>query len=160
MIFHIRFQHITQQISEYFNRKNLQNVRKVSKSWQEFIDDRIIPWNEIFKNKDCNKVFQLSCQNGLKNIAVILVKKSLNLKVNLNAKDKNGKTGLHLACINGHSKIIEMLIENSVEQNIDLNSKDEDGRTTFHLGTIQILRNQDFGFFLTHSPTHPVINPY
>ena len=108
MVFHPRFQHITKQIFKHLDNENLKNLREISISWQEFIDNRNILWNEVFKNKDCNNAFQLSCQDGLTNIARFLIKRSVHFKVNLNAKKENGKTALHLACIFEQSKIIEL----------------------------------------------------
>ena len=39
----------------------------------------------------------------------MLIKKSVEFKIDLNAKDQSGNTGFHVAIKNGHMKIVEML---------------------------------------------------
>ena len=44
MVFYEAFQHITEQIFEKLGTKSLKNCRKVSKSWQNCVDDQNILW--------------------------------------------------------------------------------------------------------------------
>ena len=41
----------------------------------------------------------------------MIIKKSNELNIDINAKDYNDCTAFHLGCENGHSKIAEMLLE-------------------------------------------------
>ena len=42
-----RFDHIAEQIFMQFDKKSLVYCREVSKSWQEYIDDKNLPWIQI-----------------------------------------------------------------------------------------------------------------
>ena len=64
MEFHLRFQHITEQIFEKLDKESLKNCREVSKSWQNFIDNRNILWIKLIKKEEGNKAFQLACIKG------------------------------------------------------------------------------------------------
>ena len=44
-----RFSHIAEQIFEHLDDKSLANCRGVVKYWQEFIDNRNLPWKRIMK---------------------------------------------------------------------------------------------------------------
>jgi ankyrin repeat protein len=46
--------------------------------------------------------------------------------VNINFKDKDGRTPLSWAAQNGYSDVVELLLEN---EDIDIDSKDKDRRT-------------------------------
>ena len=133
MVFYPRFQHITEQIFEKLDGNSLKNCRKVSKSWQECIDNRNILWNKIVEKEDGNKTFQLACKNGHSKMVEMLIKKPAKFNIDLNAKYDEGMTAFHWACTNGYSKIAEMLIQKSTEFNIDLNVKDRWDNTAFHL---------------------------
>ena len=133
MVFYPRFQHITEQIFEKLDSKSLKNCRKVSKSWQECIDNQNILWNQIVEKEGGNKTFQLACKNGHSKMVEMLIKKPAKFKIDLNAKDGDGNTAFLVACKNGHSKIAEMLMQKSAEFNIDLNAEDEDDMTAFQL---------------------------
>ena len=62
------------------------------------------------------------------------MKKSSDLRIDLNKKDSEDITAFQSACINGHKKMAEMLIEKSYEFGIDLNAKTKAyGTTAFHL---------------------------
>ena len=65
-------------------------------------------------------------------IADILIQKSVELSIDLNAKDSLNDTAFHLACMDANSKIAEILIQKSDEFDIELNAKDADGLTAFH----------------------------
>ena len=49
------------------------------------------------------------------------MQKSLEFNIQLNAKDRSGRTAFHRVCCKGRSKIAEMLILKSAEFDIDLN---------------------------------------
>ena len=97
MVFYPRFQHITEQIFEKLDSKSLKNCRKVSKSWQECIDNQNILWNKIVKKKGGNKTFQLACKNGHSKMVEMLIKKPAKFNIDLNAKHEEGKTAFHFA---------------------------------------------------------------
>ena len=113
--------------------KSLKNCRKVSKSWQECIDNQNILWNKIVEKKGGNETFQLACKNGHSKMAEMLIQKAAEFNIELNGKNLNGLTAFHLACENGYSETAELLMQKSTELNIELNAKDKDGRTAFHL---------------------------
>ena len=62
----------------------------------------------------------------------MLLKKSVELNIDLNAKDTADRTALHWACINGHFKIVEIILKKSTELNIDLNTANVFGQTAFY----------------------------
>ena len=62
----------------------------------------------------------------------------VNLILDLNIKDKYGRTPLHLACWNSHSKMIEILLQNSNNINKDLYTKDINEKTPFDLLNLKI----------------------
>jgi len=92
------------------------------------------------KCEDGGTPFHYACENGQEDLAEIIMKNSVGLNIDLNAKtnDRNfrknngGRTAFHFACYKGHAKIAEMLIKNSAQFKIDLNAKDNGGRTAFH----------------------------
>ena len=45
--FYPRFRHITEDIFKQMDKKSASNGKEVSKSWQEIIDYKKIPWIEI-----------------------------------------------------------------------------------------------------------------
>ena len=61
----------------------------------------------------------------------MLLQKSKEFKIKLNAKDKNGQTAFHLACKRGYTSIVKIMIENS--DSIRLGLRDNDGKTGFQL---------------------------
>ena len=130
MVFHARFQHISEGIFEKMDVKSLKNFRQVSKLWQECIDD--ILWNKIIKIEDSNKAFQWACENGLPKMAKVLIQKSKEFKVDVNMKDELDKTPFHHACIHGYFEIVELMFQKSTEFKIDLNAKDNCQMTGLH----------------------------
>ena len=69
-------------------------------------------------------------------IAKLLIEKSNELNIDLNAKNKEGQTGFHISCYqgyDGHLEIVKMLIQKSDEIKLELNAKDKAGHTAFHL---------------------------
>ena len=62
----------------------------------------------------------------------MLVQKSAQFNIDLNAKDRFGWTPFHDACIFGHVKTVEILMQKSAEFNIELNTKSFSGWTPLH----------------------------
>ena len=78
----------------------------------------------------------LACQFGYLDIAELLVKKSKELKINLNVKeDLVGWTPFHMACAYGQQNIVSMMTKNVTYFNVNLNlrAKDKEGRTGFQI---------------------------
>ena len=67
----------------------------------------------------------------MKNLEMIM-KSSSELKIELNTKSIEGKTGFQKACSLGHLEMAEMIVKNSSNTKIDLNIKDNEGLTPFH----------------------------
>ena len=118
LIFHSRFQHITEQIFDHLDKKSLKRCRTVAKSWQNCIDNRNILWKKIANAQNSNKVFRRACKKGHLKIFEMLIQKPLDFNINFNATNGNRETGLHLACTNGHIEIARMLILKSTKFNI------------------------------------------
>ena len=83
--------------------------------------------------------FLAACRKGCINIALILLNRTDELKIDLNTHTKNyyGHGAFHLACVHGHSEIAEIIIKNSSKLKIGLNSKNSDGCSAFHLACWQ-----------------------
>lgn len=77
--------------------------------------------NSIIFNKLILTIFVRLCYTFL--INRIIVDHLLQLKIDINGYDKNGKTALIVACENGNKKLVEYLIQNDV----DINKSDENG---------------------------------
>ena len=79
MVFYKGFQHISEYIFDILDIKSLQNCRRVSKSWQDCIDNQNILWIKIAENQETNpnEIFQLSCKRGNTKLAQALIKKSI-----------------------------------------------------------------------------------
>ena len=81
MIFYSRFSHITEKIFKKFDKSSLRIGREISKSWQTYIDDGNLLWNEII-NKDSGEAeFLLACWNGHLPITKILVQKHIEFNI-------------------------------------------------------------------------------
>ena len=72
------------------------------------------------KNNMGETPFHIACQNDNLKIVELIVQKSVECSVDLNAKDIYGWTPFHMACNEGHSKIIEILLKKSAEYYICL----------------------------------------
>ena len=59
------------------------------------------------------------------------MKNSVNLKIDLNARDKYGNTAFHYACMFGRKETVKMMIENSESLKLDLKAKNNDGKTAY-----------------------------
>ena len=55
----------------------------------------------------------MACQYGHSNIVEILINKSIDFDIDLNAENAEGWTAFYLACQNDHPKIAEMLNKSS-----------------------------------------------
>ena len=136
MAFYPGFPHIAELIFKEMDKKSLKVCRLLSKSWQEYIDDRNLLWKKIMEYEDPNRAFQSACNNGHFKMAEFLIQKSTELNIDLNANDETfGRgTAFHLACHIGNSNIAEMLVQKSADFNIDLNALDGVScKTAFHL---------------------------
>ena len=159
----MRFPHLPEQIMEELDFESLTKSRLVAISWKQFIDEREYRWfpfkDDIadLKNK-CRfgeTPFYFACENGKEDLAKTLLKNSVKLHIDLNAKKVGDTTAFHKACINNHAKIAELIMKNYVEFNIELNTKDKYGYTAFHWAccygstrTVQIMINNSESFKL------------
>ena len=74
----------------------------------------------------CNSgmtAFHLASKNGHLKIAELIVQKSAEFNIDLDAKTDNGMTAFHFSCQAGHFKIAELIMKKSAEFKIDLNTK-------------------------------------
>ena len=62
----------------------------------------------------------------------MIITKSQEFNIYLNAKDLFGRTAFYWTCMNCHSEIAKMIIKKSAEFNIELNVKNYIGRTAYH----------------------------
>ena len=81
--------------------------------------------------------FHHACCKGNSKVVQLLIQKSLDNNIDLDAKDSYGMTPFHWACRRGQSEVTKMLIQHSTKYGIDLNSKDNSGRTAFHFACEQ-----------------------
>ena len=61
----------------------------------------------------------------------MLLQKSAEKNIDLNARGDLGQTAFHCACEFGHRNIVEMMVDNAEAFQIDLTTKDYGGRTGF-----------------------------
>ena len=61
----------------------------------------------------------------------MLVLKSTEINIDLNAKDEEGMTAFHLACMWGNERIVGMMIDNAKSFKLDFITIDNNGRTGF-----------------------------
>ena len=89
-------------------------------------------YNEFERDYMRYTAFQIACKKGHFKIVELLIQKSGELKIDLNAKNFEGNSALHMACSYGHTELVHMLLQKSVEFNIDLNAKNRFGTSAFH----------------------------
>ena len=81
--------------------------------------------------------FHNACQNGHVKLAEMLMKKSIELDIDLNGKifdpAYDGWTPFHLACFFGKTDIVKIMIDNSESLKLDLTAKDKNKQTGFQL---------------------------
>ena len=64
----------------------------------------------------------MACKNGHLMIIEMLIQKTVEFSIDLNAEDNDGYTAFHNACKNGHFEVVEILMQKSIELEIELNS--------------------------------------
>ena len=129
----LRFPHVTEQIFQQLENKDLAKCREVKKLWQKFIDERNYPWLRIVNIptilRDGNTYMHLAALCGQLDIfEKIIIKEE-----NKNAKNHRGETPFLVACRKGQLNIALILQKKADELRIDLNAKDNNGWTAFHL---------------------------
>ena len=90
----LRMEHIPEQIFQKLDFRSLMNARLVAPSWEQFIDNRAHQWSSFKseiaelekKCKDSETPFHYACENGQKDIVEIIMKNSVEFKIDLNAK--------------------------------------------------------------------------
>ena len=75
----------------------------------------------------------MACWSRRDDIAEVIMKKYLELKIHLNRKCKWGKTSFHTACEVGCFKIVDVIIEQSESLEIDLKALDSNDKTGHQL---------------------------
>ena len=135
----LRFPHLGEQILEKLDNQSLTNCRMVQISWNNFFNQKNYPEIRIMKhikdfhNEDKNwTVFHEACTKKQVKIAEVIMKKSVELEINLNAVADDG-AGFHFPCMFNDKNMAKLIMEKSVEFNIDLNVENSDGRTGFNL---------------------------
>ena len=95
-------------------------------------------------------------------IVKLMLQKSTEFNINLNAKDNFNQTPFHLACKNNQLEVVKFFIQRSAEWNIDLNAVDNNGYTAFNrvckegpeLIKELIIQNSDVFLFCNAVPKH------
>ena len=143
----LRFPHLVEQIFQKLNNECLAKCREGGRFWQTFIDERNYPWIRIVNiptilrhgrmNVNVGVVVRLTylhlaVQNGQIDMVEKIMKNSVELAIDLNARDYRGLTAFHHTCIFGKVKIAEMFINNHLDLKIDLNSKCRAGENSLH----------------------------
>ena len=71
----------------------------------------------------------LACKKGHKDVVQLLLD-NLNSNIDLNARNRKGKTALILACNGGHKDVVKLLLDHP-DPKIDLNARDNHGQNAF-----------------------------
>ena len=163
----LRFPHLAEQTLQKLDNEGLAKSREVEQFWQRFIDKRDYPWLRIVNIPTLlvngNSYLHLAAEHGQinlfemtfggedkiipknnltrgkrrMNIVSMSLKKSLEVAIDLNRRNKSGLTPFHLACKHGHSEIAETLMNNPFHPKIYLNVKDSLGTTAFHYACME-----------------------
>ena len=135
-----RFQHISEQIFEQLDNKSLTTCRKVSKSWQKFVDNKNFAWIRIVNFPTIPLIFtaNVNLQQTYLHVAaktgqIGMFKMILESEEVKNPKSDFNVTPFHVACYFGQYEIAKMLFENYVELKINLNELGSEGRTSLHM---------------------------
>ena len=62
----------------------------------------------------------------------MMILKSVEFNIDLNAYNYDGKTAFHEACSESNFEIVDLIIKKSIEFKIDLNARDDMQKTPFH----------------------------
>ena len=81
MVFYEAFQHITESIFEKLDTKSLKNYRKVSKLWQNCIDEQNILWKKISNVIGGKNAFRLACKKDHSKMALLLIQKPAEFNI-------------------------------------------------------------------------------
>ena len=79
--------------------------------------------------------FHFACKDGRSEIVEMILQRSTDLKIDLNAKDLDDYTAFHRACQKGKIKVVEIMIEYLESTDLDLNAQGGNG-TGFHLACL------------------------
>ena len=74
-------------------------------------------------------------------VVEIIIQKSVEFSIDLNAKSKDGCTGFHLVCAWGWKEIVKIMIKNATSSNLDLTARNNHGQTGFQLAKIKGMNN-------------------
>ena len=108
-----RFSHIAEQIFEHLDNKSLANCRGVAKTWQEFIDNRNLPWKRIMKIETLHRWGNTNLHVAAKTGQTKMFKEIIQSEKDKNQTNDEGFTPLAIAAKEGHFEITEFLIQNS-----------------------------------------------
>ncbi|KAG1971986.1 acyl-CoA-binding domain-containing protein 6 [Pimephales promelas] len=78
---------------------------------------------EKIREEDKN-IFDYCRENNIEHVSKAISSK----KVDVNARDEEGRALLHWACDRGHKDLVSLLLQN----NADINSQDDEGQTALH----------------------------
>ena len=128
----LRFSHLGERIFDLMDNKNLVNCRKVSQTWNSFIEDLKFPWIRIIKKHDENyikyqimtsyhiksqlkwkKMFQKTSVEDLREFAKRLLCPFPDISYTF--RFHSGMSLFHSACKHGHLKILKVEMMTSVE---------------------------------------------
>ena len=77
--------------------------------------------------------FSVACNYDQKEIVNLMVTSSKEYGIDLNVRDRSGRTGFMGACQRGHLRIVKLLIENRAKYGINIQTKDNSGLTALDL---------------------------
>ena len=77
--------------------------------------------------------FSVACNYDQQEIVNLMVTSSKEYGIDLNVRDRSGRTGFMGACQRGHLRIVKLLIENRAKYGINIQTKDNSGRTALDL---------------------------
>ena len=84
------------------------------------------------------------------------MRNSVEINIDLNSKDKDGRTAFHWACLLSRTSVVNIMINNSESLNLDLTAQDNEGKTGFKLAQDEVQRQMQYGH--NHgSPQHEIV---
>ena len=111
--------HVAELIFESIDTPELIKCLEVSETWN------ILAENVLFKRWK-GKMSE-ACKSGKTEIVRILLERSENINIELNARDEDGSTAFILACEYGRKDVVQLLLDNSnvitINDNEDSTSK-------------------------------------